>query len=121
GEPPQVLQADALDELGNSVTTGNLIYRGNNATSYQYNLEFGDSAAMAKLKSRRLQQFRFGGRRLMEPVGPVPLMRSLAPAVFMHEVIARPEAYDFVFAPFSNNDHNGQWDSYAQDVEDANK
>ena len=118
---PELLEVDALDDAGNGITSGNLRFRGIDPTAYLYNMEFGDSAVMAKLKARRLQSFRFGGPRLIElpaPADPIDPFQPEQLTRYMQHVVHNWEKYDFTFAPFSNNDHNGKWESYVKSQQD---
>lgn len=121
GQPPQLLDVTALDDMGNGITTGNLRYRGTEPSTHSYNLEFGDSAVMARLKSRSLQSFRFGGPRFIAdpatalPNGPYDPQAITA---FMDKVVKNYADYDFTFAPFSNDDAAGRWKSYIDAMED---
>ena len=124
GSAPAQHEAQALDEFSNEVTTGNLLLRGVEPDAYLYNLEFGDSAAMARLKSRTLQQFRFGGARSVYPTVPLTPADeydgTTALGVFLKHVATHFEDYDFTFAPFSNNNASGGWQDYVAGIESYN-
>jgi hypothetical protein len=121
GQAPQLVQVEALDDVGNGITKGNLRFRGVSPTAYQYNLEFGDSAVMARLKAKRMQEFRFGGARYIMDTSVAPPNGPFDAQViadFMMKVVENNEDYDFTFAPFSNNDSLGTWEAYVQGMED---
>ncbi len=114
---PRVLRfgADLLDELGAELLTGSLVLRSITPTAYVLNLEYGASEVMQRLKARPLSSFLFGGLHRMEPSTRDPLNPDVGvfnTIRYMDEVTKAFPAFPFVFAPISNNDANGEWDSY---------
>lgn len=117
GSAPLSLDAEVLDDGANPIASGPLRFRGIEADGLVYNLEFGTSAVMDKLKARRLWEFRMGGRVPLE-IGSRPAGEELndnrALSLFMYHVVHHWDDYPFTFAPFSNNDCVGQWDSISE-------
>ncbi|RZK61852.1 MAG: hypothetical protein EOO59_04060, partial [Hymenobacter sp.] len=90
---------DIFDEDGRHLLTGTLQLLRITASTYELTLLFGASAVMAKLKAAKLRNLVLGGPRLMESLA------NAKPILYhMNDTAANPGAYDYVFAPASNND-----------------
>lgn len=90
---------DVFDADGRHLLAGTLQLLRITASTYEMTLLFGASAVMAKLKVVKLRDLVLGGPRVMESLANQKSLRA-----HMMDVVANPAAYDYVFAPASNND-----------------
>lgn len=98
---------DVFDD-GRHVLSGTLQLLRITASTYELTLLFGASAVMARLKAKKLRELVLGGPRLMESS-----VNSQTFGAHMAAVVASPAAYDYVFAPASNND---AFEDYADEL-----
>jgi hypothetical protein len=89
---------DVFDD-GQHVLSGTLQLLRITASTYELTLLFGASAVMARLKAVKLRELVLGGPRVLESLANQQPLRA-----HMAAVVANPAAYDYVFAPASNND-----------------
>ncbi|MBC6698094.1 hypothetical protein [Hymenobacter sp. BT190] len=106
GRPPRRYdQVQAFDDTDNRVAAGQLVLQGIEQDGYSLNLVCGLSAVMTRLKQKSLREFWFGGPRQV-CAGTVNNWGELSDLIGQHmlDVVDDVDAYDYVFAPFCNND-----------------
>ncbi|RZK22012.1 MAG: hypothetical protein EOO63_18545 [Hymenobacter sp.] len=106
---------DLFDD-GRHLLRGTLRLLRSTATTYEVTLSYGASVVMNKLKATRLRELHLGGLRVWKHQGDFFQYRTQL-AEHMADVVASPQDYDYVFAPYSNNDALGdnpdEWPRYA--------
>jgi hypothetical protein len=102
GQARSLERVDVFD-AGRHLLSGTLRLLRITSTSYELTLSYGASAVMTKLKAVKLRALTLGGVRVVGS-GPNFFNNKLPLIQHMNAVVANPEAYDYVFAPFSNND-----------------
>ena len=109
-------QVQVFDD-GRHLLSGTLRLLRLTPSSYELTLSYGASAVMAKLKTVKLRQLRLGGLRVWKRGATGQYLDELS--LHMNDVMAHPERYDYLFAPFSNNDalsdypEGEEWPNYA--------
>ncbi len=98
GQRRRYENTDVFDD-GQHLLSGTLQLLRVTASTYELTLLFGASAVMTKLKAVKLRELVLGGPRVLESLASVKTLRA-----HMADVVANPAAYDYVFAPVSNND-----------------
>ena len=115
GQARRYERTDVFDD-GRHLLSGTLTLLRITASTYELTLLFGASAVMTKLKTMRLRDLTLGGFRVWQSGGDV-LRYNEQLVAHMTAVLANPDQYDYVFAPYANNaalaDHPEGWPSYA--------
>jgi hypothetical protein len=91
-------RTDVFDD-GLHLLSGTLQLLRITASTYEMTLLFGASAVMSKLKTVKLRELVLGGPRLMDS-----FPNRWTVMDHMNDTARKPNDYDYVFAPVSNND-----------------
>jgi hypothetical protein len=115
GPARTLAQVDLFDDSRHLVR-GSLRLLRLTPNGYEVTLSYGASEVMARLKATRLRDLTLGGLRVWKRNGNYfQYLDELAQ--HMADVVASPASYDYVFAPYSNNealaDHPDDWPRYA--------